>query len=300
MDSRTSATQPTGSTPTEVRQHVRSSTELYQSPWKYCGYKRYSAFLGFSRSFFFLRQFRTLNVRVLLAMQDDIVELEEELDRIEETLRQASSNVHNGKLREVDRAVSEAEQRHELIWEIQEKIRRYNKHIVLYERIGNQGPVATGDIESVRNWHRDYPTGVDEPETKYLDEINADDLIYVLPKLERPWLQRQFCNLFAKSVFRRAPSDPTEMDDETYLQDKETADSVLAVLMLPLGLFMLIFPLWILNTIHGTNERLAVISAFVVLFAALVFLGTAAKADQTLAATTGYSAVLLVFLLVNG
>lgn len=51
-----------------------------------------------------------------------------------------------------------------------------------------------------------------------------------------------------------------------------------------LGLIMLIAPLWILAFLGGLVQRLTAISAFIVLFVALVSITTAAKPFESLAA----------------
>lgn len=313
--------------------------DAQKKAWKYMGYNEYSSFIGYSRSFFFLRQFRTLNVRVLLAMQDDIAELEERLDNLDKELSSKSSpDIHNGTFRDdpnLDRI--------KLIWKLQKRIQKYSRsthslqpvpvfsgvvwltckyldeHIAVYQKVADRDKVIHDDVESVENWLKTYRDAVDEREQKYTKD--EDDLIYVIPKVQRPWLHRHFCNLFANKRFRRHPTDKRGLayDEETlFLQDKERADAFLAKIMLPLGLFMLIGPLWILYIVRGAERRLGVITGFVVLFAALVFFATTARPFETMAATAGlvqalryalrrsstdtilrYAAVLLVFMLIN-
>lgn len=59
---------------------------------------------------------------------------------------------------------------------------------------------------------------------------------------------------------------------------------------------MLIAPLWILQSIGGTNAKLVVITAFILVFLAILSVVTNAKQFETLGATAAYSAVLMVFL----
>jgi hypothetical protein len=148
--------------------------------------------------------------------------------------------------------------------------------------------VAKADVESVQNWFKEYPNAIDEAERNYIEA--GDDLIYVLPKTHRPWLQGVFCKLLVHTVgaFRREPTDATGYDPKKiFLQDKARADRFLAWIMVPFGLFMLIGPLWILYIVQGAERRLGVITGFIVLFAALVFLSTSARTYEGLAATAG-------------
>jgi hypothetical protein len=55
-------------------------------PKKVVGYRGYSRVIAASTNSFIARQYRTLNARIVLLMQDDIAELETELDRLDKTL----------------------------------------------------------------------------------------------------------------------------------------------------------------------------------------------------------------------
>lgn len=99
-------------------------------PWKYVGYKDYSRVIGLDANFFYVRQFRTLNVRIILAMQDQITELEEQLDRLDNDLSQTSApDIHNGSFRR-----ETSHQRLELIWTIQRRLKEYSMNMTRYFR----------------------------------------------------------------------------------------------------------------------------------------------------------------------
>jgi hypothetical protein len=104
-------------------------TDKKRAAWKYAGYKDFSRYLGYSRSFFFLRHFRTLNARVLLAMQDSIVELEEKLDKIDQDLsfKSRDNKNLNGTFRKIRGEQSET--RYRIIWKLQRKLQKYSKNL---------------------------------------------------------------------------------------------------------------------------------------------------------------------------
>jgi hypothetical protein len=54
-----------------------TKVEIKKQPWKYVGYKSYASWVASSDSFFHVRKFAALNVRVILALQDEISVLEE-------------------------------------------------------------------------------------------------------------------------------------------------------------------------------------------------------------------------------
>ena len=273
--------------------------------WQYAGYKDYCDFLACSRGFFVIRQFRTVNTRVLLALQDDIAQLSEDLDRLdkERILKKGNDEkIHNGTLREEAGKASVQK-----IWMLQEKLQKYCKilsclfiltiyfadqalsdeHIAAYRAVGDDRQVGAYDLTSVKNWLIQFPNAISKPEIRYLED--REDLIYVLPNAKRPLVQRVFLwilvDVFKISFFRRTPLPAVA--EMARLQNKERVDFVLSLFKIPFGLFMLIGPLWILYVVADPTGRLGVITGFIILFAALIFLLTSARAFEGLAATAG-------------
>jgi hypothetical protein len=83
--------------------------ELLDHPWKYLGYRIFSRWASSEKAFLIVRQFSTLNARIILSLQDDISLLEEQLDVIERSLsRYSNEDHHNGSFRRdihVDRKI---------------------------------------------------------------------------------------------------------------------------------------------------------------------------------------------------
>lgn len=78
-----------------------TQSEIEKQPWKYTGYPKYSAWVASSDSFFHVRKFRTLNARVILALQDEIVILEEKLKTLDETYSLTTAGpINNGSFRD--------------------------------------------------------------------------------------------------------------------------------------------------------------------------------------------------------
>lgn len=103
-----------------------SREEARDNPRKYSGYRVFSRWMASDQAFFILRRFGTLNTRVLLAMQDEIVELEEKLNFMDEEYSRKDfiSNVDNGTFRDEPFA-----DRRELVTKIlPEKLARYSKY----------------------------------------------------------------------------------------------------------------------------------------------------------------------------
>ncbi|MCJ1396330.1 hypothetical protein MMC18_009219 [Xylographa bjoerkii] len=267
-------------------------SDVLDKAWKYAGYKNYSRFVGACRSFFFTRQFRTLNIRIILAMQDGIAEMEDDLNALDNALSyKAALDIHNGTFRE-----ESSEERLSLIWKIKSRLEDYNQYIHNYAQIGTRAGVATKDIRSLDAWAIDNPNGILAEELHYLK--SGDDLIYVLPKEKSP-LRRIYNKAESLGLgwFRRHPTDILGYDPEsTSLQEDERAETVISRVVLVIGLVMLIDPLWILEYVQGSAQSLAVITGFIILFLGLLTFTTAAKPFESLAAAAAYSAVLMVFL----
>jgi ABC-type dipeptide/oligopeptide/nickel transport system permease subunit len=82
-----------------------------------------------------------------------------------------------------------------------------------------------------------------------------------------------------------APDLPVyDQDVITYTSDNRIERFVTVVVLLA-GLIMLIAPLWILNAVQGTQQKLGVITMFIVVFLGMVSWATGARIFESLAAT---------------
>lgn len=109
-----------------------SLEEINSKPWKYLGYEEYSSFISSDDDFFVVRRFSALTARIILALQDQLSELEEQLGQLEQNLKRCDSPaVHNGSFREETQGA-----RADLVWEINKKLREYSKvysHTYIYQ-----------------------------------------------------------------------------------------------------------------------------------------------------------------------
>jgi len=70
--------------PMDAKHHALS--RALRDSKRVVGYRGYSRILAASTNFFIARQFKTLNARVILLLQDDIAELEAELNELDRIL----------------------------------------------------------------------------------------------------------------------------------------------------------------------------------------------------------------------
>jgi len=100
--------------------------------WKYTGYRTFSQFISSDNDFFILRRFGALNARVILALQDEITVLEQELAALDEVASQESApDVHNGSFR----ADSGSRRLKLLRNDIYKKLKNYSKLRLITEYI---------------------------------------------------------------------------------------------------------------------------------------------------------------------
>jgi hypothetical protein len=75
--------------------------EIDAKEWKYTGYRGFSSFLASDDDVCIIRKFGSLNVRVILALQDEIVTLEQELAALDnECSQKTRPDCHNGSFKD--------------------------------------------------------------------------------------------------------------------------------------------------------------------------------------------------------
>jgi hypothetical protein len=147
-------------------------------------------------------------------------------------------------------------------------------------------PVYRQDLKSVRNWHYNHDhTAIAAEEADYLN--HDQDLIPIVPKEKTPL--RRFLERSRKfRIFRfwQQQLNPLPVYDQEhlmYMSDKRI-DAFISVIIIGIGSIMLIAPMWILNTLQNPVHKLAVITAFIVVFLGFLSSTTAAKPFESLAA----------------
>ncbi|KAJ5545255.1 hypothetical protein N7535_006361 [Penicillium sp. DV-2018c] len=271
--------------------------EADRKPWKYIGYHGFSNFLSSDDDFCNFRRFERLNIRVILALQDQLTEIEDTLDEIDQTCsRRETPDTNNGSFRQ-----DTQQARTKLIWEAYRKLERYNRYIYQYVQIKSRASPAKRDIDSLRNWFYNHDGAIMPEERKYIDK---NDLFTLVPKDRSP-LRRLFERSSRFRLFQLWQRKPPTPDLPLYLQnvhyssDKRIDRFIMLTIMMT-GLVMLLTPIWVLAYTDPLAVKLAIITAFILFFLALVSLGTNAKPYESLAATAAYTTILMVFLQIGG
>lgn len=100
-----------------------SEEEVRRKPWRYRGYPAFAEWMASADDFMVLRRFSKLNARVLLMMQDEIVQKEEELDQLDaETRKRCGMEGNSSTLR-----FEPCPRRRELVEEAKTLLKEYSE-----------------------------------------------------------------------------------------------------------------------------------------------------------------------------
>ncbi|CAH0028372.1 unnamed protein product [Clonostachys rhizophaga] len=270
-----------------------TKTEILDKPWKYVGYDGYSKFIASDSDFFILRRFSTLNVRIALALQDDISSLEEELAALDKKYSMKSHvDVHNGSLRHDQRdrkavvekitKLRDSEKNSSLHWPNNST----DEFVLQQAKLHQLDPAPKRDIKNLHNWHHNHDKdAIFEEEWKYLAH---DDLICPVTRDKTP-LRRLLDKshwLRTLTIWRNKDVKAPEYDAEhiSYYSNKRM-DRFTSAILLIIGIVMLITPIWILEALNGIRHKLAVITVYVFVFLLILSLAMYTKPFEALGAT---------------
>ncbi|KAI1135031.1 hypothetical protein F5Y05DRAFT_396329 [Hypoxylon sp. FL0543] len=305
--------------------------EIAECPWKYKGYKDFTSYIAADPDFFAVRRFGRLHTRALLTLQDHLVELEEKLDSLDEkfslktTKRIVGSkppviistatynkcpdpnkginmeeespetrDINNGTIRD------DMLERAELVSRITAKLAEYDRLLLNHCSLSNMTASPRRNIKNIESWFANNQGAINDEETSFIK--HRDDLVSGCKEksLLRMIFEDQIV-LRSKTflgLFKKEPPPTMSLHDQskTYQFSDQDIDAFGSVAIFIAALMMLIAPLWILQALVDIHAKLAVITVFIV--ACLFFLSFAivGKPFERLAATAGYSAVLVVFL----
>lgn len=98
--------------------------DIQMKPWKYIGYRGYSTFLASDTDFFILRRFARANSLVALALQDQVSETIEELERLDvQSSRKETGDIDNGSFR------NNTKEHRDLLEELHSRLTKYSESV---------------------------------------------------------------------------------------------------------------------------------------------------------------------------
>ncbi|PKK44586.1 hypothetical protein CI102_10959 [Trichoderma harzianum] len=248
-------------------------------PWKYVGYRGYSRFISSDDGFFILRRFSVLNVRVSLALQNQLVMLERQLNELDNKY-EGEAQIHNGRFE------GDEKDREELISCIAEKLGKYNELVLQQSALRSYKPAPSQNIKNIFRWHANHGNrAICENEQQYL---HYDDLICVVQK-EKPPLRRVIdrSRIFrSMSLWEKKRENVSAHDMKNVLYvSEQRLDLFVSLITTMIGLAILVTPLWILQSTTNLQSKLIVITVFIVVFLLVLSFGMVARPFEALGAT---------------
>ncbi|KAI1123516.1 hypothetical protein F5Y10DRAFT_251693 [Nemania abortiva] len=270
--------------------------EVQKQPWKYVGYRRYAEFISSDSDLLIFRRFETLNARVGLLLQDKMSLLEQKLINLDsEYSRKNAGPVNNGTLRD------DMEDREALLNEVAYHLHKYNKFLIQQSQLRDYVRAPSRDVKSLRTWHANHrEMAIDENEHKYLEQ--NQDLIRLRSNDKTPlrnWIDSSLA-LRTLSIWQKhSRAIPNyEMSNISYYSNASMNGFASAVIAF-VGASLLVTPIWILQAIKNLQSKLAVITAFILVFLLILSFTMVSKPLEALGVTAAYAAVLMVFIQVS-
>ncbi|KAK8131360.1 phytase, partial [Apiospora sp. TS-2023a] len=255
---------------------------------KHIGYKGFAEYSSLADEYFVLRRYDELHCRVLFTLQQRIAVLEDDLKQLDETLRRRTPDVDNGTVRK------DQPDRQRLVEEIARELKTYADMVLSYRELKSLPTAPKRNVKNINTWLYNTNFPIEKKEVEFLE---ARDLVSVTPsrksflrKLFEKFVLMPTRGLFGLLGSRDGP------DGTNIHGSDEPVDTMAAVTIFVVGIILLIAPLWILANTHDMNKRLGIITTFIAVLLAVLTSATLGKPFEILAATAGYSAVLVVFL----
>ncbi|KXH48272.1 hypothetical protein CNYM01_11880 [Colletotrichum nymphaeae SA-01] len=278
---------------TDQDEETVTKQDIAAQPWKYIGYKGYSRLVASEDDFFLLRKFGVLNARVALVLQDEIVCLEESLDKLDnEYSKKTAAKFNNSTIRR------DVPDRSEILKAICDKLPKYNEFLIQQTALRGYPQALRHNVENLKTWHKNKSGfAIAEAERKYLE--HESDLVAVHQRERTPLRQVIDSSLQMRTLSCWKIENPdVPLYDEgqvSYYSDKRI-DRFASAIIIAIGVLMLITPIWILQAVNHSTSKLAVITVFIFVFLLILSLAMVAKPFEALGATAAYAAVLMVFL----
>ncbi|CZR70166.1 uncharacterized protein PAC_20067 [Phialocephala subalpina] len=284
------------------KQTVRTDVHLVDKCLK--GYPRLAALLDCDENFMVYRRFGYLQARLLLYKQDVLRELEDDLDRMDESDEYHKTNA----LRSREDGDIENPDKKKLFGEIEGKFKEYADLLIVSRELAGFTRPPARDYFSVKNYF-DSQGPICNPES-YI--YRKEDIVTLKPGRENAWIDafiEKILHKLSSPLIRymfctpdlRDKVDPVKTKIQLYSRDR--INHVVGFIIMITILALLIIPVYVLLHV-GQGARtpsMTLIMIMVLLLSTLIFSVvltkfTSAKRHETLGAAATYCAVLVVFL----
>ncbi|KAF3940494.1 hypothetical protein ABW19_dt0206471 [Dactylella cylindrospora] len=263
------------------------------------GYSYVAAFIDADEDFAVFRRFGTLKARVLLAQQAELEERELKLARIdkaEEVLAAQEEKVADNSTWINDNNT----ERRALIADIAEKLRRYEKDMLLYGQMLNLAKPQDWQRRNFKNMlYNEAP--LYKTESQFLDD--KEDLITLRKgnddsvELWEPVsaLFNRALTLVGRVLFRKKPPRAFEDNEDASATSKTGMNAVARLFFGLIVSIIVLSGVIVLYFVSSDHGRLIVLCCATFMCAVLTSLLTKARKSEVFGVAAAYCAVLVVF-----
>ncbi|KAH6975562.1 hypothetical protein EDB80DRAFT_829917, partial [Ilyonectria destructans] len=251
-----------------------------------CGHRMVAEFIASDASLLVYRRFGVLTARRLAMMQLELSRLERQWELLEKN----SKSSQDGDSEEVYEHKSQLER---LLPEIDEKLEKYQKAMLLQSRLCALEDANPEVVTSLRNWYQGEQH-IDHEEYEYLE--HSDDLAALASREGgKDFLQKILEKNFATWYPIRLKPKKIYKSDKITAYSEDAAAKLSRVILTVSMLCLMVAAILLLGFINDYYTRLAFATGMLIVIAAAMSL-TSAKTADIIIATAGYASVMGAFL----
>ncbi|OCL04960.1 hypothetical protein AOQ84DRAFT_299854 [Glonium stellatum] len=281
-----------------------NNDEKREQPWRYLGYPAFSKFLASDDDAFIVRRFGTLHARSILMLQWEISRLEQALDHEDQSCLTQSLSADNQYLANSNSFLLDEQYRPKrtaILSQLIPLLERYDRLVWYYSELKARPAAPKRVVKNVKNWLVENEGAIADAESQF---VGMDKDLIAMVHREKTPLRRmlEYFRWFRLARCFRSRKDQAHQyttyfysDTTTYYSDT-FMDMTVTVIILLLGLGMLLGPAWWLQKAGSLSLRLSIICIFVPVFMLLLTAVAPLRPFETVAATSAYTAVLMVFM----
>ncbi|KAI1270314.1 hypothetical protein F5Y18DRAFT_414113 [Xylariaceae sp. FL1019] len=282
---------------------TRTKQELHEYPWKYIGYKGFTAYAAADPDFFALRRFDRLHTRSLLILQDHLSELEGRLDQMDTTFCSEDTKISgthpprigSDELRDINNGTirDDLQERSALLAEITMKLKEYDEAVLRYSHMRQLVQAPKRNIRNIEGWFEENEGAIMKKETEFIrHRDDAVSMSTTSKSTARRWFEDRIisrANIKIGLFRKQMPNDARLNNHQStmFVFNDGTVDVFESLAVFLTATAMLIAPLWILDSLDNLRLKLAVITVFVILCLGFLSIAALGRPFEKLAATAG-------------
>ncbi|KAK4159584.1 hypothetical protein QBC43DRAFT_326937 [Cladorrhinum sp. PSN259] len=233
-------------------------------------------------AYLIFRRFSALNIRNILRIQTEIVELEERLQTERENGFETS----------------------QLEYLIETRLQVYNKAVTRYSHLSKLGRPEHVPLSDLRRWashNLDISPG--KLETRFLEENRDQDGQDDLMSLADGLSQKNWLYHLVESISWRLLSMPifggrtisVSQTGKLHLYDDDNVRLILRAFLTAISSVLLLVPIGILSMVENRQTVIGIVALCCTVMAVVMAVATACRDHEIIMAVSAYAAVLIVF-----